>query len=44
VYVGGDLYPKLEKEDLREIYGEYGSKSIIESGHNDQINYPHRET
>jgi hypothetical protein len=36
--------PRLEKEDLRGIYGECGQKSIIESDHNDRINYPHRET
>jgi len=36
--------PRLEKEDLRGPYGECGQKSIIESDHNDRINYPHRET
>jgi hypothetical protein len=36
--------PRLEKEDLRETYGECGQKSKIESDHNDRINYPHRET
>ena len=36
--------PRLEKEDLRGTYGECVQKSIIESDHNDRINYPPRET
>jgi hypothetical protein len=36
--------PRLEKEDIRGIYGECGQKSMIESDHKDQINYPHGET
>ncbi len=31
--------PRLEKEDLRGTYGECSQKSIIESDHNDRINY-----
>ncbi|KAK3021596.1 hypothetical protein RJ639_045229 [Escallonia herrerae] len=32
-------YMSLEKEEIRGPYGECGQKSIIESDHNDRIDY-----